>query len=77
VLYSFFLSCQMEQMVSREFDRVICMGLKTLRRKANGLKRVRSNKYDPLKTSSLSMMKKAISLLVSRENLGCQWLEPV
>jgi hypothetical protein len=38
-------------------------GLKTLRRrkKANGLKRERSEWFDPLETSSLSLMKKAIS----------------
>ncbi len=34
--------------MSRKFDRVICMGLKALRRKANGLKRVRSERSDPL-----------------------------
>jgi hypothetical protein len=46
------------------------MGLKTLKRKASGLKRVKSEQSDPLKTSSFSMMKKAIFLLVSRQNLG-------
>jgi hypothetical protein len=56
-------------LVSRKFDRVICMGLKALRREANGLKRMRSERSNPLKTSSLSMMKKAISLLVSGQNL--------
>ncbi len=40
------------------------MGLKTLRGEASGFKRVRSKQFDPLKTSSLSMMKKVISLLV-------------
>jgi hypothetical protein len=39
--------------------------LKTLRREASGLKRVRLERFDPLETSSLFMMKKAISLLVS------------
>ncbi len=29
-------------MVSRKFDHVICVGLKTLKREANGLKKVRS-----------------------------------
>jgi hypothetical protein len=57
-------------MVSRKFDRVICMGLKALRRKASGLKRVILEQFDPLKTSTLSIMKKAISLLVSKQNLG-------
>jgi len=57
-------------MVSRKSNRVICIGLKTLRREADGLKRMRSERSDPLKTSSLSMMKKAISLLVSGQNLG-------
>jgi len=35
-------------------------GLKTLRRrrKASGLKRVRSEQFDPLETSSLSLLKK-------------------
>jgi len=56
--------------VSRKSNRVICIGLKTLRREADGLKRMRSERSDPLKTSSLSMMKKAISLLVSGQNLG-------
>ncbi len=41
------------------------MDLKTLRREASGLKRVRLERFDPLETSSLFMMKKAISLLVS------------
>jgi hypothetical protein len=57
-------------MVLKKSDRVIYMGLKTLRREANGLKRVRSKRFDPLKTSSLSMMKKAVSLLVFGQNLG-------
>jgi hypothetical protein len=50
------------------------MGLKTLRREASGLKKVRSN---PLKTSSIFMMKKVISLLVFGQNLGGHWLKPV
>jgi hypothetical protein len=49
----------------RKSNRVICMGLKILRREASGLKRVRLEQFDPLKTSSFFMMKKAISLLVS------------
>jgi len=53
-------------MVSRKSDRVICVGLKTLRREASGIKKVRSKRFDPLKTSNLFMMKKPISLLVSR-----------
>jgi hypothetical protein len=38
-------------------------GLKTLRRrrKANGLKREISKRFDPLETSSLSLMKKAMA----------------
>jgi hypothetical protein len=60
-------------MVSRKSDYVICMGLKTLRREANGLKRVRSKQSDPLKTSSLFMMKKAVSLLIPPQNLGGHW----
>jgi hypothetical protein len=38
-------------------------GLKTLRRrkKASGLKSERSEQFDPLETSSLSLMKKAMS----------------
>jgi hypothetical protein len=54
ILMSFILSNGI--MVSRKFDRVICMGLKT---------------------SSLSMMKKAISLLVYGQNLGGYWLKLV
>jgi hypothetical protein len=44
----------------------IRVGLKTLRREASGLKKVRLERFDPLETSSLSMMKKAVSLLVSK-----------
>jgi len=53
-------------MVSRKSDHVICVGLKTLRREASEFKRVRSKRSNPLKTSSLSMMKKVIFLLVSK-----------
>ncbi len=56
--------------MSKKSNHVICMGLKALKRKASGLKRVKSEQSDPLKTSSFSMMKKAIFLLVSRQNLG-------
>ncbi len=62
-------------MVSRKFDHVICVGLRTLRKEASGHKRMRSERSNSLKTSSLSMMKKAISLLVSGQNLGGHWLE--
>jgi len=55
----------------------IHVGLKTLRREASGLKRVRSERFDPLETSSLSMMKKAISLLVFGWNFGGHWLRPM
>jgi len=55
----------------------IHVGLKTLRREASGLKRVRLERFDPLETSSFSMMKKTISLLVSRRNLGGHWLRLV
>jgi hypothetical protein len=53
-------------------------GLKNLRRrkKANGLKR-RSKQFDPLKTSSLSLMKKTMSYVVTGQNLGGLWLMPV
>jgi hypothetical protein len=64
-------------MVSRKFDRVICMCLKTLKKEANELKRVRSKQSDRLKTSSFSMMKKAVFLLVFGQNLGGHWLGPV
>ncbi len=53
----------------------ICVGLKTLRREANGFKRVRSKRSDPLETSSLSMMKKVVSLLVFGQNLNGLWLK--
>jgi hypothetical protein len=33
--------------VSRKSDRVICMGVKALRREASGFKRVRSERSDP------------------------------
>ncbi len=61
-------------MVSRKSDHVICMGLKTLKRKASGFKKVKSERSNPLKTSSLSMMKKAVYLLISRQNLSDHWL---
>ncbi len=57
-------------MMSKEFDCVICMGLKVLRREVNGIKRVRSEQSDLLKTSSLSMMRKVVFLLVFGQNLG-------
>jgi hypothetical protein len=42
-----------------------------------GLKRKKSKQSNPLKTSSLSLMKKAVSYLVTRYNLGaigsCQY----
>jgi hypothetical protein len=56
--------------VLKKSDRVICMSLKALRRETSGLKRVRSKRSDPLKTSSLSMMKKVVFLLVFGQNLG-------
>jgi hypothetical protein len=49
-------------------------GLEDFEKRGNGLKRVKSEQFDPLKTSSLSMMKKAVSLLVSGQNLGGYWL---
>jgi len=55
----------------------IRVGLKTLKRQASALKRVRSEQSNPLETSSLFMMKKAISLLVSGWNLSGQWLKPM
>ncbi len=64
-------------MVLRKSDRVIYMGLKTLKREASGLKRVRLEQFDPLKTSSLFMMEMMVSLLVSRQNLGGHWLGPM
>ncbi len=51
-------------MRSRKSNRLICMGLKALKREASGLKRMRSERSDPMKTSNLSMIKAAISLLV-------------
>ncbi len=39
-------------MVSKKFDRVICIGLKNLRKEVNAFKRVRSKQSNPLKTSS-------------------------
>jgi len=54
-------------------------GLKILRRwkKVSGLKRERSKQSDPLETSSLSLMKKTISYVVPKQNLGGLWLMPV
>ncbi len=51
--------------MSRKFDDVICVGWKTLRREASGLKRVKLERSNLLKTSSFFTMKKAISLPVS------------
>jgi hypothetical protein len=44
------------------------VGVKTLKRrkKASGFKRERSKPYDPLETSSLSLMKKGVSYVVTR-----------
>jgi hypothetical protein len=55
----------------------ICVGLKTLRREASGLRRVRSKQFDPLETSSFSMIKKANFLLVFGQNLSGLWLRLV
>jgi hypothetical protein len=55
----------------------IRVGLKTLKKEANGLKRMRSKQFDPLETSSLFMMKRAIFLLVSGRNLSDHWLKLV
>jgi hypothetical protein len=51
-------------------------GLKNLRRrkKVNGLKREKSDQFDPLEASSFSLMKKSISYVVTRKNLGGLWL---
>jgi hypothetical protein len=38
--------------------------------KASGLKRERSKRFDPLETSSLSLMKKAMSYVVTGQSLG-------
>jgi hypothetical protein len=64
-------------MVSRKSDHVICVGLKTLKKEANGFKRVRSEQFDPFKTSSLFMMKKMIFLLGFKQNLDGLWLKPM
>jgi len=50
------------------------VGLKTLRRKVSGFKKVKSERSNPLESSSLYMIKEVISLLVSRQNLGGHWL---
>ncbi len=50
----------------------ICVGLKTLKREASGLKKVRSKWSNPLETLSLCMMKKVISLLI----FGCKFRWP-
>jgi hypothetical protein len=42
-------------MVSRKSDHGICMGLKTLRREASGLKKMRSERTNPLETSTMSV----------------------
>jgi len=77
VLYSCLFILLNGAMVSRKSNHVICVGLRTLRREASGLKRMRSKQSNPLKTSSLSMMRKVISLLVSRQNLGGHLLRPM
>jgi hypothetical protein len=53
-------------MVLRKFDHVICVGMKILRREASGLKKMKLERFDLLKTPSLFMMKKTIFLLVSK-----------
>jgi hypothetical protein len=49
-------------------------GLKNLRRrkKASGFKRESSERFNPLETSSLSLMKKAMSYVIG-QNLGGLW----
>jgi len=47
-------------MVSRKSDHGICMGLKTLRREANGLKKVKLERFNPLETSTMFMMKDVV-----------------
>jgi hypothetical protein len=51
-------------MVLKKSDQVICVGLKILRREDSGLKRMKLEQFDLLKTPSLFMMKKTIFLLV-------------
>jgi hypothetical protein len=46
----------------------ICVGLKTLKRKASVFKRARSKRSNPLEISSFSMMKKVVFLLVFGQN---------
>ncbi len=42
----------------KKSDHVICVSLKILRREASGLKRMKLERFDLLKTPSLFMMKK-------------------
>jgi hypothetical protein len=44
------------------------------KKEANGLKREISEQSNPLETSSLSLMKKAMSYVVTRQDLGGLWL---
>jgi len=40
------------------------------KKEANGLKKARSKRFNPLETSSLSLMKKVVSYVVIRQDLG-------
>jgi hypothetical protein len=44
------------------------------KKEASGLKREISERPDPLETSSFSLMKKAMSYVVTRQDLGGLWL---
>jgi hypothetical protein len=47
------------------------------KKEASGLMRERSERFDPLETSSLSLMKKAMFYVVTGQDLGGFWLIPV
>jgi hypothetical protein len=47
------------------------------KKEANGLKKKRLERLDPLETSSLSLMKKSMSYVVIGQDLGGLWLMPM
>jgi hypothetical protein len=47
------------------------------KKEASGLTKERSKRFDPLETSSLSLMKKAMFYVVIGQDLGGFWLMPM
>jgi hypothetical protein len=78
VLSSYFYVLLNGGMVSGTLEYVICVGLKTLKRRKRLVgSRERLERPNPLEISSLSLMKKSMSYVVIEQDLGGLWLMPV